>query len=87
MISGRHHDDLGRPMLGVRQEMTPESMILFLDVGIQIKVDFDRARFVLKDAQSTEVDSAPFLTFWPFDSASALISASNVLLTGVCSRC
>ena len=50
-------------MLGVRQEVAAEPVILFLDEGIQIKVDFDRSPFVLKNTQSTEVDSAPFLAF------------------------
>src|SRR5262249_891799 len=63
VIRGRDHDYLGGTMLGVRQEVAAELMILFLDVGIQVKVDSNRSPFVLKNAQSTEVDSAPFLTF------------------------
>ena len=50
MIRRRHHDHLGGAMLGIRQEVAAEPVILFLDEGIQIKVDFDRSRFVLKYA-------------------------------------
>ena len=50
-------------MLGVGQEVTAEFMILFLNKGIQIKVDFDRPPFVFEHTQSAEADPAAFLTF------------------------
>jgi hypothetical protein len=63
MIRGRHHDYLGSTVLRVWEKMAPESMILFLNVGIQIKVDFDRSPFVFEHTQSIEVDPATFLPF------------------------
>src|SRR5262249_14989477 len=50
-------------MLGVRHQVTAEFMILFLNIGIQIKVDFNRLPFIFEYTQSAEADPATFLTF------------------------
>ena len=43
--------------------MTPQPVILFLDVGIQIEIDPDGFPLVLEYAQGTEVDPVALLFF------------------------
>src|SRR5258708_25719674 len=60
MIRGRHHDHLDRSAFGIRQEMKAKFLILFFDIGGQIKIDFNPPPFILENTERAEADTAAF---------------------------
>ena len=61
MIRCRHHDHLDGSALGIRQKVKPKLLILFFDIRIQIKIDFNGLSFILENAQGAKIDAAAFL--------------------------